>query len=384
MKMHMRFDHPGCADGIYSIEARGFILAVLRWADDEGICPDWTSLACVPLDALGCGAYRLTGGRAVPPGITRIAAELISADFKQRDTLFYALPEAQRTQPIEPGLRLMIMSDLHLSSKDSRTRWALRRGRDADCVLLAGDMTNDGLPEQFESLRRCIEEELPDIPVLAVAGNHDYPRYPLPLVEQGVYSYLSLQSWLLRRAQRMGVSCHADENSAYSAIIGNVEILGLNAVTHWRRFAFPGGSQPDWLENRLHSSDARRRIVLCHAPLLMHNPQRTEGSAPYLSRDRRLQEIMDAASRAIFVSGHTHISMNEPAGCVDTEGSNIFINDSSVVATMMHNAEAPGDREWVEGAVLLLNITDNAMELRAQAMRSRKWIARGYYRWAND
>lgn len=381
MRLHVRFDRPGCADGTYKLEARGFILAVLRWADDSGPCPDWTSLACIPLDALGCGSCRLTGGRAIPPGVTRIAADLISADFEQRERLYYDLSEAQRTQPIEPGLRILLMSDLHLSTKSERARRALRRGRDADCVLLAGDMTNDGTPEQFESLRRCIEEELPGVPVLAVAGNHDYPRRPLPLVESGVNSYLSLQAWLLERARKLGLCCEAAENSAYSARIGDVEILGLNAVTHWRKFMFPGGSQLDWLEERLKTSAAVRKLVLCHAPLLAHNPQRTEGSMPYLSRDRRLQEIMDGASHAVFVSGHTHISVNEIRGCVDTIGSNVFINDSSVVATTMHTQEAPGDREWVEGAVLHLTLSDSAMELRAQSMHTKKWISRGYYRW---
>ena len=55
-------------------------------------------------------------------------------------------------------LRIGVMSDLHLSAKPYRIRSAMRLLQDVDCILLAGDLTNDGLPEQFELFRQCIEE----------------------------------------------------------------------------------------------------------------------------------------------------------------------------------------------------------------------------------
>ncbi|MGN0399101.1 MAG: metallophosphoesterase, partial [Blautia sp.] len=72
-------------------------------------------------------------------------------------------------------MRLMVMSDLHLSKKPWQVRCALRMGADADAVLLVGDLTNDGTLEQMELMHQCIKEVLPDTPVLAVTGNHDYP-----------------------------------------------------------------------------------------------------------------------------------------------------------------------------------------------------------------
>ena len=63
-------------------------------------------------------------------------------------------------------MRLMVMSDLHLSKKPWQVRKALKMG--ADAVLLVGDLTNDGTPEQMELMRQCIKEVLPDTPVLAV------------------------------------------------------------------------------------------------------------------------------------------------------------------------------------------------------------------------
>ena len=59
------------------------------------------------------------------------------------------------------------MSDLHLAKDPGRIRRALKRGEDSDALLLAGDLVNDGLPEQYRLLQRCLEELPADLPVLA-------------------------------------------------------------------------------------------------------------------------------------------------------------------------------------------------------------------------
>ena len=41
------------------------------------------------------------------------------------------------------------MSDLHLSKKPWQVRKALKMGENAHMVLLVGDLTNDGTPEQL-------------------------------------------------------------------------------------------------------------------------------------------------------------------------------------------------------------------------------------------
>lgn len=51
--------------------------------------------------------------------------------------------------------------------------------QDADLVLLAGDLVNDCTPEQLTWIRTYIAEVLPDTPVLAFAGNRDYPYSPV-------------------------------------------------------------------------------------------------------------------------------------------------------------------------------------------------------------
>lgn len=181
-------------------------------------------------------------------------------------------------------MKIIAMSDLHLSKKPWQVRKALCMARNAGLVLLVGDLVNDGTPEQMDLMRQCISDVLPETPVLSVAGNHDYPRWPSPMIR--VWDYQALQEWLLIRQP---YPYRLDDSGAYAVRVGNMEVIGLNCVSHWRRFKFVDGTQLKWLEDHLDGSDAVWHIILCHAPLSAHNPKRNDRK-PYLSRDEQLQE----------------------------------------------------------------------------------------------
>ena len=203
-----------------------------------------------------------------------------------------------------------------------------------DAVLITGDMVTDGTQTQLERFYECVEECAPGVPVLAVTGNHDQAPQPLPFVGGGIPDYNALQEKLLTRAEKLGVAVTRDITGAYAARIGDAEILGINAVGNFRRFRFPEG-QLSWLFWQLQESTARRCIVLCHAPLLHHRPYLGPQDAPYLSRDRELQRIVDVQGPGIaFLSGHTHVSLNCREGCAQLDArGNLYINAGSIRPT---------------------------------------------------
>lgn len=382
MELKVNLYNPYCADGKYYVTARGYMVASLNWADQDGPLADWTALAHLPLDVSGMASFSYIGGRAIPPGVTHVAAKLISADFQRQETLLAPLPAGHTNPTFDADTTFAVMSDLHTAAKPGRIRRALGYAAEADCVLLPGDLTNDATPEQFGCLWQLIEKVIPNTPLLAVCGNHDFPIMPLPMVWQNIDHYYAFQEKMLNRAVQLGVCCMADESGAYSATFRGIEIHGLNAVSHWRRFTFPEGKQLDWLKAQL-STSTDRRIVLCHAPLIKHNPQRNKGEAAYLSRDAQLQQIIDGAGNVIFLSGHTHISLNEMDGCIenDAERGNLYLNDSSITPTMPSKQEILADREWADGAVCYLLLNKSGIEIKARCLSSGKWIARGYYRY---
>lgn len=263
-------------------------------------------------------------------------------------------------------MRFLVMSDLHLSKKPWQVRKALKMGEHADAVLLAGDLTNDGTPEQMALMQKCIMECLPDSPVFAVAGNHDYPHQPSPMIRDGFCDFEALQGWLLRRQP---YPCVLDDSGAWAVCLGEIEIIGLNCVWHWRRFKFKDGAQLNWLENHLETSDAPWHIILCHAPLLARNPKRSD-TKPYLSRDEQLQRILDSHENIIFITGHTHVSMESPMGCVEHDKARniIYINDGSIRPTTLLSAEGCPEAEPAGGNVVELEIAGTIITVTARSV----------------
>lgn len=263
-------------------------------------------------------------------------------------------------------MHIVTMSDLHLSGKHWEVRRAFRLAKDTDLVLLAGDLVNDGKESQFALMQKLICEELPDTPVLAVAGNHDYPREPSAMIRCGVCDYPALEDWLLTR-QPYPVT--RDESGAWAVRAGETDFIGLNCVWHWRRFKFIDGAQLRWLEQYLERSDALRHVILCHAPLLAHNPKRSD-TKPYLSRDAQLQEIVERHRNVIFISGHTHVSLESAVPCVEYEAArnHLYISDGSIRRTTVLTAEAKPLRQSADGNIVALRLSREGVTVTGRSV----------------
>src|SRR5687767_2273782 len=75
----------------------------------------------------------------------------------------------------ECAIRIAATGDIHLGREGDERRWAEAFGglRDrVDLVLLAGDLTTHGEPDQGAMVAAAVRDL--DVPVLAVLGNHDW------------------------------------------------------------------------------------------------------------------------------------------------------------------------------------------------------------------
>jgi len=57
---------PGCAQGKYTVKAKGFLFAVLRWGNPDGPLEGWSPFAYVPIDPAGNGTFFFPGKRGIP------------------------------------------------------------------------------------------------------------------------------------------------------------------------------------------------------------------------------------------------------------------------------------------------------------------------------
>jgi Icc-related predicted phosphoesterase len=78
-------------------------------------------------------------------------------------------------EPKNGMARVAAVGDLHYAqSLDPALRDMLvRAGREADVLVLCGDLTDHGLPEEAQGLAREIHSSV-SIPVIGVLGNHDF------------------------------------------------------------------------------------------------------------------------------------------------------------------------------------------------------------------
>jgi hypothetical protein len=209
----------------------------------------------------------------------------------------------------EDRTALAVFSDPHLSTDEEgswkvyhRTEARLRaavadaNAQEVDGVVIAGDLTKDGHPEEFDRVAEILADS--DAPVLAVPGNHDVPK-------------------AFDDHETPPVSAFADrfapDEFPLREQLGGVDVLGLNSASA------PGGeldathdgaisdNQLAWLEATLPETDAP--LVVSHHNLpgldscvgeTADAPHPPVGDAP---------AFVDALAGhdALHLSGHVHL-----------------------------------------------------------------------------
>ena len=385
IKLQISLIWPGCAQGKYTVKAKGCMLAVLRWGDAATPLANWGPFAYVPVDPAGNGTFSFPGRRGIPREATHVWARCYAAGFGSFEDVSSQIPEKYLSEAEDQNeiCRFSVLTDMHLASKPWKIKQALRSTQN-DTVFLLGDSTNDGLPEQFEAFGTCIGETVPDKTIFPVIGNHDVLHASRGDDSDGCRHYADFQRSLLAKAEAAGHTVSYDPNGrAYAVRIGDLDVIGLQCAATGRKFLFPQGRQIDWLEEHLSCTEANWHIILCHAPLLAHNPNRNTG-APYLDKNKRLQEIVDRNGRIIFLSGHTHVSPNMLTGNgkIDAMHRNIYLDCGSVVATDTSGEMGLMAPDWKDGCKTELTITNNTVEIQMSSVVSGSQFPRGCYRFS--
>ena len=381
IKLQIKLISPGCADGHYIIKAKGFILAVLNWGNKNGCLEDWGAFAYVPIDPVGNGDFCFCGLRGIPKEATHVCVRCFFPDFSSYEDVIFAIPEKYLNNNFcisKYSHKFSILTDLHLSSKPWRIKQALGATKN-EIIFLLGDSTNDGLMEQFELFEECIDEVVPEKIFFPVVGNHDVLH---AIDSGGCENYAEFQRHMLTMAARNGLSIlHNEDSLAYSVQIENIDIIGLQCVISGRKFSFPEGKQILWLNEHLRlQQKSSMHLVLCHAPLLAHNPNRNTGN-PYLGKNKMLQEVIDNYENIIFLSGHTHMSPNTQAGNLDIDNvrHNIYVDCGSVVDTNITKDNGIMPNDWNDGCITEITIGENEIEVCISSIKTGTKFPRGYY-----
>jgi Icc-related predicted phosphoesterase len=204
-------------------------------------------------------------------------------------------------------VRIAAAADIHASDASAERlerAFAELRG-EADVVLLAGDLTTSGEPEQAEVLAAACRQV--DVPIFAVLGNHDHHAERAAELEE------VLAAAGVRLLDRECASCEVD--GLELGIVGAKGFVG----------GFPGSALPDFGEpllRRVYAETSAEveaiahglqaivhcdiRVVLLHyAPVVDTLDGEPPGIYTYLGCDRLATPIAENGADLVL-HGHAH------------------------------------------------------------------------------
>jgi len=199
-------------------------------------------------------------------------------------------------------LRVAAMGDLHVTEDHSVSYRDLFGdiSRQADVLVLTGDLTDLGKPREAEllaeDLRACA------IPVVAVLGNHDYEcgcvELVSAIVKQAGVHLLDGSSVEIEGVGFVGVK-------GFAGGFGR-RMLGAFGESAIKTFVAEATNEAMRLENAMRGVKSRRAVVVLHyAPI----PETVEGEPleifPFLGSSR-LAETIDRFKVSAVVHGHAH------------------------------------------------------------------------------
>lgn len=151
---------------------------------------------------------------------------------------------------------------------------------EVDAVVITGDLTEDGSPEDYRELRDYIRRFTGEIPLFVTPGNHDSKE----ALREG---------WLGEAAS--GAPCN------YGVELGDCLLLSLDSSSQ----GVPDGKLAEeslsWLRETLELHRDRPVILMTHHHLI---PGQAEVKG--LPEWQELKEVLSGSSVSLILCGHTH------------------------------------------------------------------------------
>lgn len=237
-------------------------------------------------------------------------------------------------------------------------------------IVVLGDMTNSGIPEQYAMMRSYCDENGFDYDddFLLVMGNHEQYNDPFdPELAGTDTQYLEF----LAQAGVDSLYFDTEIDGQHFICLGPDE----NESGSWVRFGL-STAQINWLVGKLDEDAAmgRTSYVFCHEPLLNTVRHTEPGSwveRNCLEDDAELATVLAGCANVIFFAGHTHLY---PDWARPDESGPLYVNDGAVGPGQLQ----PGVINYPDGFTgshgWLVSVFEDRVELKARNFLEHEWI----------
>ena len=215
-----------------------------------------------------------------------------------------ALPaETPAAAPRYP-VRIALLSDIHINRGTNQALYQRHFDRAINAVnaagvalvLVAGDLTEDGTPEQYEDFRGQLKKI--QAPVWYVPGNHDVGNKVLPTASSPANSFR-----IARYELKLGPSWFVREHAG-------VRVIGVNSLLFGSKLPRER-KQWEQLEQALAQPAKQPTLLLSHFPLFVKSPGEPGGAYWNLEPvpRMRLLSLLKLGGVSTVLSGHLHQSV---------------------------------------------------------------------------
>jgi Icc-related predicted phosphoesterase len=223
------------------------------------------------------------------------------------------LPRLWRMAKNGSHVSIAALADLHFGkSLDRPLREALAEAsRAADVLLLCGDLTDHGLPEEAAGLVRELQRAV-NVPMIGVLGNHDFesgkPAEVARIFGEGGVTMLD-------------GAAHEVEGIGFAGVKGFAGGFGKRALGPWgediiKQFVHEAVGEALKLESALARLRRRPRVAVLHYSPIQET---VEGEPleiyPFLGSSRLEEPLVRYAVNAVF---HGHAHRGQPEGKIAT------------------------------------------------------------------
>jgi Icc-related predicted phosphoesterase len=199
-------------------------------------------------------------------------------------------------------MRIAATADLHFTAaRHSALLEQLSRVRDsADLLVIAGDLTGSGLPEEMTTLLNVVVRAR--IPTVVVLGNHDY--------ESGRKAEL-IQMMVQAGIKVLDGTAYERDGVGFAGTKGFVGGFGRSVLTAFgepeiKQFVQASVDEALKLERAMSQLRAPKRVVVLHySPIAATVQGEPLEIFPFLGTSR-LAEVVDRAGADLVLHGHAH------------------------------------------------------------------------------
>lgn len=289
-----------------------------------------------------------------------------------------------------PVFRFAVISDIHVEAWNKESHTKLRKAltdlsthAPGQALVINGDLGN-GLPKDYETLGKLMQENPYPGQVVYTIGNHEF--YKAWTDASGKWNEANFPNGETAEASiNRFLQFTGYEKVYHDSWIGGYHFVFLGSESYrqtddsFAEDAWLSENQLNWLEGVMAegAEEGKPIFVFLHQPL----PYTVAGSyTDFNSRavvqHDRLKEILSRYPQTVFFSGHSHWELGSPGTFI--QDGFTMVNTSSVL-TPYDTTDNPIAAEERKSEGLVVEVTGNRVQIKGRNFTAGDWIPEASY-----